>query len=77
MITEEKVKGLFIGEELQEVLKACDDKIEAVKYAKSESYRYETVVIQYYSGKNKIVNVTGCSNILTLVKVAQAVRNGV
>ena len=77
MITEEKFKGLFIGEELQEVLKACDDRIEAVKYAKSDSYRYETVVIKYYNGKNKIVNVTGCSNILTLVKVAQAVRNGI
>lgn len=77
MITEEKAKGLFIGEELQEVLKVCDSRIKSVKYAKSESYRYETVVIQYYSGKNKVVNVTDCSNILTLVKVAQAVKNGV
>lgn len=75
MITEEKVNGLFIREELQEVLKVCDSRIKAVKYAKSESYRYETVVIQYYSGKRKVVNVTGCSNILTLVKVAQAVHN--
>lgn len=70
-----KVKGLFIGQELQEVLKACDDRILEVKYEQSASYKYETVIVKYNDGNRKIINVTGCSNILTLVKVAQAVRN--
>ena len=72
-----KAKGLFIGQELQEVLKACDDRILKVKYEKSAVYKYETVIVGYNDGKRKIVNVTGCSNILTLVRVAQAVKNGV
>ena len=72
-----KEKQAFIMTELEAVLKACDDSIDYIRTDKSVSYRYETVVIFYHDSTRKIVNVTGCSNIMTLVRVAQAVKNGV